>query len=906
MADNTKATVNLEFIENHLPGLKSGEYKISARQELSGPGIATGTFTATFPDYYVAVQGDRFNLKPTEIQSVFPPANSLGEYSNILPHIVFNRNTLPWERMVAPMNNDEATEKALEKVPWLALLVFNEDELVTAEGKAPANTAERMEIEKGKGISFKDLAAAGKQGICWPPKPEPGQSDDEKIRVIYVKESTLAEILPSNEKELTYLSHARQSRIGFKVNDSFTGLAEVVVTNDKDKAVHVETVTITQPSVGASLDTGPLPPGSYQLKITPKGGSAITQTIKLATNAKIGSDVAIVVGNRLPKPGVKTIVHLVSLEERYKSQGGEYVFNTDGFNDPIPLVSLKSWSFSAVSEKQTFRSILLQLNHQFLFGINVSDTLRNDVSIANLLDGFLQGRHALGAKAKIEDKAVKMLKDKDHLYYFGQGGKVYNAAGRYLFQFPGGVPHSEAAAIGKMKGYALHPDSAVLSNVVGINCWLHDGRKNYFLSEESKGETPIGRLQVFLLSEDASPSLRLPDLDAPNSTEVDAANNYLKMGYVPLPHQFRRGGKSVSWYRGPLVTGPIGKTIPDDLFPVHCSDELLRYHTDYGMFDVSYASAWELGRLMALKSKRISVDLYNWKRLHSQQLKALEQREIHAHLPYTQEVNGALNMPQNIENWLGKLSLLKGIPFNYLVPDERMLPIESIRFFYLDPAWIASMMDGALSIGRVDGQQEKILHQNKLVDTASNANQISGFLLRSSVVAGWPTLQINGYDYVFSETKPRPGDQDVDDWKNEGIPELNAAGKSSALEILRMERLSSNVLLCLFQGDAKVVDIHERPEAIHFGFNRSDDLGKDTYYKLPHRSNGEESDQRLDLSTKYFDTASRVLKVENLFNELKDNLSNSLGYNKHNYTSAQFALSLVEGVERVRFIHGSK
>lgn len=902
MANNIKATVNLEFIENHLPGLKSGEYKISARQELSGPGIATGTFTATFPDYYVAVQGDRFNLKPTEIQSIFPPANSLGEYSNVLPHIVFNRNTLPWERMVAPISSDEATEKALEKVPWVALLVFNQEELVTAKGKAPSSTAERMEVEKGKAISFKDLATAGKQGTFWPPKPEPGQSDEEKIRVIYVKKDTLANILPKNEKELAYLSHARQGRIGFQVNDTFTGQVDVIVLNDKGKAVHEETVAITQSSVGASLDTGPLPPGAYTLKITPKGSSTITQTIKLAPNAKIGSDVAIVVGNRLPKPGVKTIVHLVSLEERYKAQGSGYVFNTDDFNDPIPLVSLKSWSFSAVSEKQTFRSILLHLNHPFLFGINVSDPLRKDVSISNLADGFLQGHYALGSKAKIIDQAVKILKDKDHLYYFGQGGKVYNAAGRFLFQFPGGVPQTEAAVIGKMNGNALHSGSAVLSNVVGINCWLKDGKKSYFLSEESKGGAPTGRLQVFLLPEDTSPTLRLPDLDAPSSTEVNVANNYLKMGYVPLPHQFRRGGKSVSWYRGPLVTGPIAKTIPDDLFPVHCSDELLRYHTDYGLFDVSYASAWELGRLMALKSKRISVDLYNWKRLHTQQLKALEQRETHAHLPYAQEVNGALDIPLNIENWLSKLSLLKGIPFNYLVPDERMLPIESIRFFYLDPAWIASLMDGALSIGRVNGQQEKILHQNKLVDTTNNSSKITGFLLRSSVVAGWPTLQINGYDYVFSETKPRPGDKDVDDWKNEGIPELNGAGKTAALEILRMERLSSNVLLCLFQGDAKVVDIHEKPEAIHFGFNRSDDQGKETYYKLPHRSNGEESDSRLNLDANYFDAANRVLKVGNLFDELKNNLSTSLGYNKNKYTSAQFALSLVEGVERVRFI----
>jgi hypothetical protein len=28
----------------------------------------------------------------------FPPDGSLGEHSNVLPHIILNRSTLPWER----------------------------------------------------------------------------------------------------------------------------------------------------------------------------------------------------------------------------------------------------------------------------------------------------------------------------------------------------------------------------------------------------------------------------------------------------------------------------------------------------------------------------------------------------------------------------------------------------------------------------------------------------------------------------------------------------------------------------------------------------------------------------------------------------------------------------------------
>ena len=57
-------------------------------------------------------------------------------------------------------------------------------------------------------------------------------------------------------------------------------------------------------------------------------------------------------------------------------------------------------------------------------------------------------------------------------------------------------------------------------------------------------------------------------------------------------------------------------------------------------------------------------------------------------------------IPTEIVKWLSKLKLLYGVPFNYLVPDIRMLPPESLKFFYLDTQWIDCLIDGAYSIGR--------------------------------------------------------------------------------------------------------------------------------------------------------------------------------------------------------------
>jgi hypothetical protein len=83
------------------------------------------------------------------------------------------------------------------------------------------------------------------------------------------------------------------------------------------------------------------------------------------------------------------------------------------------------------------------------------------------------------------------------------------------------------------------------------------------------------------------------------------------MGFYPLPHQLRQGGKTVSWYHGPLSTGSPWKSFPE---PAQSSDSLLRYYSENGMFDVSYAAAWELGRLLALQNVPFSNELYQWKR----------------------------------------------------------------------------------------------------------------------------------------------------------------------------------------------------------------------------------------------------------------------------------------------------
>ncbi len=67
-------------------------------------------------------------------------------------------------------------------------------------------------------------------------------------------------------------------------------------------------------------------------------------------------------------------------------------------------------------------------------------------------------------------------------------------------------------------------------------------------------------------------------------------------------------------------------------------------------------------------------------------------------------------MPPYMESFLAHLRLLVGVPFDYLVPDERLLPDESIRFFYIDRSWTDRLVDGAIAVGKI-GTREQAHHQ---------------------------------------------------------------------------------------------------------------------------------------------------------------------------------------------------
>jgi hypothetical protein len=193
--------------------------------------------------------------------------------------------------------------------------------------------------------------------------------------------------------------------------------------------------------------------------------------------------------------------------------------------------------------------------------------------------------------------------------------------------------------------------------------------------------------------------------------------------------------------------------------------------------------------------------------------------------------DGVHVVPFELRQWLARLRLLEGVPFAYLAADSALLPPESIRFFYLDRRWTDALTQGALSVGTVSSADRSQLEQvhpvvRHEVDQAertvrpvggegatSTSGTITGFLLRSKAVSGWPGMHVRAYDRELAE-----GDNAI-------IP----SGDTRRLRLLRLERLAPAVLLALFDGVPAIVHIEEPRRGIQFGI-RLDPTGNPTTF----------------------------------------------------------------------------
>lgn len=118
----------------YIPGIEAGPHKISVTQDISA-----ASQSKTISDTHeFTVVAPRFTLPDGSIHSKYP-AQGHGDSVETLPHVVLNDPHLPWERLATHTNPPPDWPR--NRVPWLAVLVFTQDELRLANTDLNGSTS---------------------------------------------------------------------------------------------------------------------------------------------------------------------------------------------------------------------------------------------------------------------------------------------------------------------------------------------------------------------------------------------------------------------------------------------------------------------------------------------------------------------------------------------------------------------------------------------------------------------------------------------------------------------------------------------------------------------------------------------------------------------------------------------
>jgi len=312
----------IEFVGSYRPPIQAGRYALTVEQEITevDPGTKNPVVKGAHRTYTntkkVLVKGERFSIKPRDICSVFPPDRNQGDHANVLPHIVFSRKTLPWER-----NSGVADPKAPNKpqtTPWLALLIFDDDDPTPKAQQVLVGDLFRKMFKPGPssserastlGASTASYADADRSFAL-----EFEEYPWDQCTVVDVPVDLFRAIVPSQE-DLGWLAHSR----------SVSG------TSGHKAGVRTESPT------GEAADT---PTGEF----------------------------SVIIANRLPKPGRVSTAYLVSLERMASFLASDTtplpdIKANDNVATSVRLIVLNQWSFTCTAAHETFTGFFEQLTY---------------------------------------------------------------------------------------------------------------------------------------------------------------------------------------------------------------------------------------------------------------------------------------------------------------------------------------------------------------------------------------------------------------------------------------------------------------------------------------------------------------------------------------------------------------
>lgn len=198
----------------YIPGLQARPYTVDVEQP-----IQAGSESQTLLSHQTFdVVAPKYVLPDNAIHSVYPPQGHQ-DGIEVLPHVIFNDPTLPWERIGSFNAEDlKSTDPRFEdyigrnRVPWLAVFVFSQDELQLDQKDLDHDQGIFSEIDEFKTNGIKQTPTYTvkmamndvpliKDCVTPIPKPDPNVEKDARGDVVLVPRALFGSLFTQFDKD---------------------------------------------------------------------------------------------------------------------------------------------------------------------------------------------------------------------------------------------------------------------------------------------------------------------------------------------------------------------------------------------------------------------------------------------------------------------------------------------------------------------------------------------------------------------------------------------------------------------------------------------------------------------------------------------------------------------------------
>ncbi|KAL7756987.1 hypothetical protein ACKLNR_013980 [Fusarium oxysporum f. sp. zingiberi] len=575
----------VQFLSSCKPSLLPGDYRVDINQTVYSP-LGNESRKLETKKKFTVEGPSRCRLPAGSIHSVYP-AEGESVPSKTLPQVTLSDPHLPWE--LSPHQSNGIAKRHLNNslIPWVALLVFTDDELKTLPSmSSQPEVSPTLSVRLSK-KQLKDLESSSIQIPLSDSEHE--NNEDEVFDTIFVNSEAFRAYFSAqmddgeNEPEpaiarYSYLSHIRRSR--------------------STKAQDPTTSTF---SIALGHRSGPL-----EFKST---------------------------------KNVTAYAHLVSL-----MGVSDLNFPKQGSSDLTALVSLYSWTFSWIPDD----------------GAGVEKAIRDLSNNVRPLSRVLEKPVADEWLKRRLEAGYTLVKHR--LQTGEQTASLFR--GPFIPQQPRGDELDNAEASGHGSGLQIIDRSTGIIDITYSTAWSL-GRS--LAIENSSFTMALSALRARITSLNrTSPSSSLMDGSTGGIPEKTLPSWYQKLQQIakdagePRETTVSESGSRWKRARDKVDGSKLETNLPD-------SDP------DSGI---------EAVRKFLQDEVDILVEDKDW-----------YAREL---VEPTQE---GLYIAKVLDFIYNQLLTLRAVPYNYMFPEPDILDTEAILTFYVDPLWVDTLIDGALSIG---------------------------------------------------------------------------------------------------------------------------------------------------------------------------------------------------------------